>query len=278
MTWILITLAVIAVVAIVASQRSKARQRELEAAELAKVKAFAEEDVTKFGEELQQLDIDVAGRELDVATRQDYERALDEYDTAKKTLDTVQRPEDIKKITEILEDGKYAIACVRARINGEALPQRRPPCFFNPQHGPSFEDVEWAPPGGAYRTVPVCLADAERVKAGAEPDIRKVVNDNGDRVPYWQGGPAYSGWMQGYFMGFATSGMLPMFLMGSMMGGMWGGYGDGGFADAEAGGDGGDDFGGDGGDGGDMGDGGDGGFDFGGGDGGGFDFGGDFGF
>lgn len=272
MTYVLLGLVVVLViVGVVATRRSQQRRRELEAAELASVKAFAEEDVIKFGEELQRLDVDVAGVQLDDTTRQDYQRALDEYETAKKTLDSVQRPDDIKPITEILEDGKYAVACVRARIDNDPLPQRRPPCFFNPQHGPSVSDVDWAPAGGAYRRVPVCAADAERVEAGAEPDIRKV-SVNGERVPYWQGGPAYSGWMQGYFAGFATSGLLPMFLMTSMMGGMWGGYGDGGYGD-EGGGDGG----GDGGDGG--GDMGDGGGDFGGGDFGGGDFGGgDFGF
>lgn len=256
------------IAAVLVNQQNKRRRAELEAAEFEKVKAFAAEDVTKFGEELQRLDIDVKGVELDEATRQDYERALDEYDTAKKQLDTARTPDDIKPITEILEDGKYAVACVRARIKGDPLPQRRPPCFFNPQHGPSVEDVEWAPPGGAYRRVPVCAADAERVKAGAEPDIRKVTVD-GERVPYWQGGPAYAGWMQGYFAGFATSGLLPAFLLGSMMGGMWGGYGDGGYADAGAEGDAGDI--GDGGDMGDAGDMGDVGGDVGG------DFGGDFG-
>ncbi|WP_020578674.1 hypothetical protein [Actinopolymorpha alba] len=277
MEFLLVAVVIIAVVAFVANRRAQTQRRELEAADLAKVKAFAAEDVTKFGEELQRLDVDVAGHDLDEAARQDYERALDEYDTAKKSLDEAQKPEDIKHITSILEDGKYAVACVRARIKGEPLPQRRPPCFFNPQHGPSAEDVEWAPGGGAYRTVPVCAADAERVRAGAEPDIRKVMVD-GERVPYWQGGPAYAPWMQGYFAGFATSGLLPAFLMGSMMGGMWGGYGDGGYADDSGdGGDGGDA--GDAGDGGDGGDAGGDGGDFGGGDLGGGDFGGgDFGF
>jgi len=273
--FLLVAILIIAVVGFVSNQRAKARRRQVEAAELAKVKALAEEDVTKFGEELQRLDLDVAGQELDEATRQDYERALNEYDAAKKAVDSVQKPEDIKGVTSILEDGKYAVACVRARIKGEPLPQRRPPCFFNPQHGPSTEDVEWAPAGGAYRKVPVCAADAERVRAGAEPDIRKVMVGS-ERVPYWQGGPAYAGWMQGYFAGFATSGLLPAFLMGSMMGSMWGGYGDGGYADSA----------GEGGDAGDVGDAGDAGGDVGdaggdvgdvGGDFGGFDFG-DFGF
>ena len=43
------------------------------------------------------------------------------------------------------------------------LPAKRPPCFFNPAHGPSSQNVEWAPPGGVARDVPACPADAERV-------------------------------------------------------------------------------------------------------------------
>ena len=115
---LLVAVVIIGVVAFIANRRAQTQRRELEAAELEKVKAFAAEDVTKFGEELQRLDTDVAGHDLDEATRQDYERALDEYDTAKKALDTAQRPDDIKHITSILEDGKYAVACVRARIKG----------------------------------------------------------------------------------------------------------------------------------------------------------------
>lgn len=255
---LLILLIVIGIVAFVSNKHGEKQRRQVEADELEKVKKFAAEDVTQFGEELQRLDVDVAGRDLDEPTRQDYQRALDEYDAAKEALEAADKPDDIKNITTILGDGKYAVTCVRARINGEALPQRRPPCFFNPQHGPSTEDVEWAPAGGADRSVPVCAADAERVRAGAEPDVRKVMV-GAQRVPYWQGGRAYSPWMQGYFGGFAGSGLLPGILMGSMMGGMWGGF------DGDMG-----DMGGDGG--GDMGD--MGGGDMGGGDGGGFDFGG----
>lgn len=262
MELLLLMFVVIGVVAFVSNQRANTRRQAIEADELTKVKAFAEEDVTKFGEELQRLDTEVIARDLDEPTQQDYQRALDEYEGAKTALESVNKPDDIKGVTEILEDGKYAIACVRARLTGEDLPQRRPPCFFNPQHGPSTEDVDWMPPGGAERKVPVCAADGERVKAGAEPDIRKI-QQGSQRVPYWQGGPAYAPFMQGYFAGFAT--MMPAFFMGAMMGGMWDGYGDGGYADG--GGDGG---------GGDMG--GDGGGDMGGGDGGGFGDFGDFGF
>jgi hypothetical protein len=246
----------------VATVRQRKRREELEAeraTELAAVKRAADEDVTRFGEELQRLDIDVTGSGFGEPVRQDYQRALDSYEQAKQSLDAVRRNEEIRHVTEVLEDGRYAIACVRSRLAGEPLPQRRPPCFFNPAHGPSTIDVSWAPPGGEQRDVPVCPADAERVAAGAEPDIRTVMNGP-QRVPYWQGGPAYSPWAQGYFGSYAASGLVPAFLLGSMMMGPglgWGGGFDQGYDEGfdagqdsgggDAGGDGGGDAGGDGG-------------------------------
>ena len=141
------------------------------------------------------------------------------------------------------------MACVHARTSGQPLPMRRPPCFFNPAHGPSTTDVEWAPPGGQQRQIPVCAADADRVAQGAEPDIRTVQQGVG-RVPYWQGGPAYSPWASGYFGGYAASGLLPSFLLLTMLSPTWDGVGGDGF---DSGGDG--DGGYDGGDSGDSGDG-----------------------
>jgi hypothetical protein len=207
------------------------------------------------------LDAATAGRALDEATTQDYRRALDAYDSAKAALDRMQRPEDARAVTETLEDGRYAVSCVRARFAGEPIPVRRPPCFFNPQHGPSTEDVDWAPPGGLPRQVPVCAADAERVKLGAEPDTRKVLVGN-QRRPYWEAGPAYQPWAQGYFGGYAMSGLLPGVLMGAILGSSFGGWGDHDYGDGGDQGDGGDA--GNGTDG--AGDGGDGGGDYGGGD------------
>ncbi|WGW12606.1 hypothetical protein LWF01_02225 [Saxibacter everestensis] len=260
-------------------QNEKKKTEELES-QLAIVKSAAEEDVTKFGEEVVDLDNVTAGASLDTGGRQDYQRALDSYETAKSQLDRVAVPDDIRGVTEALEDGRYAAACVNARVNGEPLPTRRPPCFFNPQHGPSTQDVDWAPAGGQPRPVPVCAADAERVLVGAEPAVRKVSTGNGtDRRAYWEAGPAYAPYNQGYFNSYAGSGLLPGVLMGAMLFGGFGGGWDSAGAGYEGGGEGGDGGGGDaGGDGGgDAGGdaGGDGGGFFdGGGDGGGFDFGG----
>src|SRR3954452_15894379 len=284
---LLVILLVVAVVMVVRSSSNRRReqlQSDHRRADLEAVRKVTDEDVTRFGEELQRLDTDLLTETLDEATRQDYQRALDSYEAAKQALQRTTDPAALRHVTEALENGRYAVACVRARTSGQPLPVRRPPCFFNPAHGPSTTDIDWAPPGGQPRQVPVCAADADRVAQGAEPDVRTVPQGVG-RVPYWQGGPAYSPWASGYFAGYATSGLLPTFLLMGMLSPGWigggdpffdGGYGDG--SDGDGGGDGGDGGDGDAGDGG--GDyGGDGGGDFGGGgDGGGWDFGGgDFG-
>ncbi|MDN5562407.1 MULTISPECIES: hypothetical protein [Luteococcus] len=201
------------------SRRNKAveaqQAAELEAA-LTTSRRAADEDVTKFGEELQRLDSQVAGHPLDAAMRQDYERALDAYENAKSSLAAVTKPDEIRHVTEVLEDGRYAIACVNARVAGEPLPQKRPPCFFNPAHGPSTQNVKWTPPGGAERDIPACAADAERVLAGADPYIR-TVQVGAQRVPYWQGGPAYAPWAQGYYTGWSGSNLIRDIAIGSMV-------------------------------------------------------------
>ena len=210
-------------------QRHAEEQAALET-QLSTSKRAADEDVTKFGEELLRLDSDVAGHALDEAMHQDYQRALDAYDNAKMSLDAVTQPEEIRHVTEILEDGRYAVACVKARIAGEPLPAKRPPCFFNPAHGPSSQDVSWAPPGGVPRSVPACPADAERVLAGADPYIR-TVQVGAQRVPYWEGGQAYAPWAQGYYSRWTGSDMLSGMLIGGLlfggMGNMFTGVGDG---------------------------------------------------
>src|SRR3954452_25529512 len=196
-------------------QRQAAEQAALET-QLSTSKRAADEDVTKFGEELQRLDSEVAGHALDEAMQQDYQRALDAYDDAKMSLDAVARPEEIRHVTEILEDGRYAVACVKARIAGQPLPAKRPPCFFNPAHGRSSQDVSWAPPGGVPRSVPACPADAERVLAGADPYIR-TVQVGAQRVPYWEGGQAYAPWAQGYYSRWSGSDLLSGVLISSFL-------------------------------------------------------------
>ena len=218
---VLLFVALAIAAAVVASRRSQARVLEEQRARLEPVKKLAAEDVTALGTELQALDTELAGQQLDDGARADYQQALDAYEAAKVSADRISAPDEVRHVTEILEDGRYAMACVRARVAGEPLPTRRPPCFFDPRHGLSVEDVPYAPPGGATREVPACALDAQRVRAGAEPDVRKVMVGS-RRVPYWQGGPAYQPYARGYFGGF---GPLDWIFMGFMFEGLGDGLG-----------------------------------------------------
>ncbi|KQP64602.1 MULTISPECIES: hypothetical protein [unclassified Nocardioides] len=220
MEYLLVLALVLGAIA-VAALAGRGHQRKVLAAkeaELAPVRKLAAEDVTALGVELQELDLELAGQPLDAGANADYQRALDAYESAKAAADAMERPDDVRHVTEILEDGRYAIACVQARVAGEALPTRRPPCFFDPRHGLSVTDVPWTPTGGAQRDVPACALDAERVRAGADPDIRKVMVGS-QRVPYWQGGPAYQPYARGYFGSFTTMDFMFMGLMFGAFGG-----------------------------------------------------------
>ena len=207
MGWVLLVLLLLGVgAAVLAVRSSKRKELERQQAELEPVKKLAFEDITALGTELQDLDEDLAGHELDKGTRADYQRALDAYESAKFSGDYMTKPEEITNVTKILDDGRYAIACVRARAAGQPLPARRPACFFDPRHGMAVEDVLYAPPGGVERDVPACALDAERVKAGAEPDTRLVMVGS-ERVPYYQGGRAYAPYAAGYFGSFGPDGV-----------------------------------------------------------------------
>jgi hypothetical protein len=220
MSWtIVVLLVVVAALLVGAATAGQLRKRKeaaaLRAGALRQVRKVADEDVTQFGEELQGLHIETLTTELDTPMRQDYQRALDSYESAKSLLRDVTEAADVKEVTHALEDVRYAMACVLARRDDRPLPERRPPCFFNPAHGPAQTDIEWAPPGGVPREVPVCLADAERVKGGAEPAIRKVRSGN-RMVPWYQGGPVYAPYAEGYFASYVVSGVMPIFLLSAM--------------------------------------------------------------
>ena len=177
--------------------------RSEERAELEGIRQLADEDVTFLGEQLQRLDDEVKGHELDTTTRVDYQTALDAYETAQRTVPRIRRAEDVSKITDTLSAGRYALACVQARVAGAPLPDLRVPCFFNPQHGPSVANVMWTQPGRGTRIVPACAQDAARVANHELPEVRKV-RIGSRTVPYWEAGVAYLPYGEGYFAGAAV--------------------------------------------------------------------------
>ncbi|GHH15774.1 hypothetical protein [Streptomyces lanatus] len=194
-------------------RRNRRRHEAEQRAALEKLRVVVDEDITAFGEELDRLDFHPAEPGADDAMRADYERALDTYDQAKRLMDSARRPEEVKAVTQALEDGRFSLTQLAARREHRPLPERRPPCFFDPRHGPAVADETWTPPGGAAREVPVCAADRTRLSEGRDPVIREVDTDQGRR-PYWEAGPAYGPWAGGYFGG----GLLPGLLVGTMLG------------------------------------------------------------
>jgi hypothetical protein len=275
------TVAVLAVLlvgggALIFGARRRKREREAERQrELEEVKSVANEDLVALGDDIRALDLDTSMPDANPEAVRHYTEAVDQYQKAATALDRARRTEDLAPMSSALEAGRYSMSAAKAILDGRPVPEHRPPCFFDPRHGPSVEDVEWAPPDGAPRMVPACAADAQRVHDGLEPMTRQVLAGAGGRAtPYWNAPGYYGPWAGGYFGGFPMGGLFTGLLLGSFLGGGWGGYPVGGGGDGgDGGGDSGDAGGGDAG-GGDWGGG-----DWGGGDwGGGGDFGGgDFG-
>ena len=225
--WLLLFLLGIPGVALLVSRR---RRRQREKKELEEVKAFARDDLVALGEDIRALDLDVEMPGVDEEARRHYGLAVDRYDRANQAWQTARRPEDLEEVASLLEEGRWAMVAAKARLENKPIPERRPPCFFDPRHGPSVTEVEWAPPGGAPRPVPACAADAQRIQDGLEPDTRQVAI-GGREMPYWNAGPAFLPWAGGFFGG----GLLPGLFIGSMLGGGLGLFGGGFGSDAYAG-------------------------------------------
>jgi hypothetical protein len=199
------------------SRRRRSRQVK---ADTALVKEAARDDLIALGDDIRALDLDVEMPGVDAETKAHYGVAVERYEQAGRALDSVRRPQDIERVTSLLEEGRWAMTAAKARLSNQPVPERRAPCFFDPRHGPSVTDVEWAPPGGSPRPVPACAADAQAVADGVEPHMREVAV-GGRSVPYWQAGPAFAPWAGGFF----GAGLLPGLFVGSMLGGAFGGFG-----------------------------------------------------
>ncbi|MGC4983149.1 hypothetical protein ACLQ18_21345 [Streptomyces sp. DT193] len=212
-------------------RRNRRRKEEEQRAALDRLRVVVDEDITAFGEELDRLDFHPAEAGADDVMRADYERALDSYEQAKSFMAEARRPEDVRAVTQSLEEGRFSLAVLAARREHGPVPERRAPCFFDPRHGPSVADAAWTPDGGAPREVPVCKADWMRLTGGEQPEVREVETEYGRR-PYWDAGPAYGPWAGGYFGGGVLPGLLVGTVLGSMMaspgyGAAYGtGYGD----------------------------------------------------
>lgn len=201
-------------------------ERRERAVELEGVRKLAEEDVTIFGEQLKRLGEDLSERELDQETRDDYQAALDAYERAKFTAPRLGATDQLSTIIDTLATGRYSLACVRARVAGQPVPDLRVPCFFNPQHGPSARDVMYTVPRRGTQRLPACTMCATRIKQREKPEIR-TVQIGTRKVAYWEAGAAYLPYSQGYFPAEASAAAaLTWAFDASYSAGAAGGFGD----------------------------------------------------
>ena len=203
---------------------SRAPRRD-EAAARAPVRQVADQDVSVFG--LQRLGVGdhVAERELDPATREDYQVALDAYEHAKREVTRIDRFEQVSALVDTLATGRYAMVCVRARVAGHPVPELTVPCFFNPQHGPSDGKVMWTSARTGTRSVPACTRCSAQLKAREKPEVF-MIGVGGRKVPYWEAGATFHPWSRGYFPEgqASTSAMVWMYATPdiALMGGLGG--------------------------------------------------------
>ncbi len=221
---VLIGLLVFGAVAFLVTRAVRNRRRSQ--AELAEVKAAAHDDLIALADDVQKLEQPV---ESNAEAKREYDAALENYDHATHAYDRATRAKELEAVAGALEEGRYHMIAAQALLDGKQPPERRPPCFFDPRHGPSTRDVEWAPPGGTPRKVPACEADAQAVERGDEPASRQVLV-GGRSMPYWNAPPYFGPWAGGYFMPFGGMGFLSGLFVGELLGGAYGGWGYGSWA------------------------------------------------
>jgi hypothetical protein len=221
------------------------RQQELKDAKLA-----AQDDLIALSTRLTDRDSDVSIQNNPEAA-EEQAAALAAYERGTAALDAARSVKDMGAVSRAIAAGQYHLASADALAAGQARPERRPACFFDPRHGMSVRDVFWTPAsGGPGRTVPACSDCARKVDNGIEPELRNV-EVNGTPVSYVNAGFAPSYWGgfgfgPGLFTGFLLGEALSPFPFGGGYYGDGGGYGDGaGYGNGDQGGDfGGGDFGG----------------------------------
>ncbi|MFF0345847.1 hypothetical protein [Kribbella sp. NPDC004875] len=123
---------------------------------------------------------------------------LDTVEKARHRLDAAQGDRDVEAVTTLLGSARYGMVCLDAVRAGKPIPKPTAPCFFDPRHGPSTDQIEWKPDDGAARNVDVCAACKQRDVDDAQPQIRMVTRVETPR-PYWEFGEDLGAYVDGYW-------------------------------------------------------------------------------
>ena len=106
--------------------RVRQTTRRTTAEELEGVRRLAGEDVAYFEEQLQRLDRELGGQDLDEETRVAHQTELYSCESAQRTLEQISNAEEVREVTETLASGLYALACAQARLAGRPGPEQPP--------------------------------------------------------------------------------------------------------------------------------------------------------
>jgi hypothetical protein len=155
------------------------------------VRRFTQHDVNALTEQIRRV-----GNPPEAADDLTYARQCE--DRAVATLRDATKPEDIRGATAAIAEGYYAVACAHAHADGLEPPEQRRVCYFDPAHGLSVMDVEWAPVGEDPVTVPACAACAAAVNHRADPTPR-MVTIAGMSMPHWRAPENFDPWAAGFF-------------------------------------------------------------------------------
>lgn len=190
---VLAMLAVVLLTAVVSLRHRREQRRLTDERRLRLARRAAAEDVAALGEHL-------GVRRPDPMPGDERRRAIADHLRAARLVREATTAEDVRAATAALAHAGWALACLTAHCDLEPVPERRTPCFLDPQHGPAAQDASWALPGGVEMWIPVCQSDAYRIAGGIRPDARLVWVD-GRSVPWFAAGPAYDAYAHGYFGG-----------------------------------------------------------------------------
>lgn len=171
------------------------------------VRELVEADLATFDVHLEEVHEHLDGGVVSVAITDELAAARRARARAEELLRRSGTPDELSAAIGVLAEGRTRLAQVEAYVVGEDGPADRPPCFFDPAHGPSVTDAAWTTVRFGTRLVPACLQDAALLAAGVRPDCRTVEVD-GWRVAYWEAREATAAYLLGYFGGHQLLGWL----------------------------------------------------------------------
>ncbi|QIX25472.1 hypothetical protein ncot_01870 [Nocardioides sp. JQ2195] len=189
---------IVALVALVTGGKAWGRRRRRSRAEAEVVEVLRpplNEEVIELSRRVSTLP---PGGDPDSALAEATLTVLDLVEQARHRIDSLRTGADATEVTSRLADARYQLTVIDALRAGQPVPDRTPPCFYDPRHGPSTTSVDYRPEAGSTRKVHACQACADMVAAEQDPPIR-MIEKSGRLRFYWEVDTASKAYLDGYW-------------------------------------------------------------------------------